>query len=385
MTSFSRKVEATSFPPIVNLKKRAAHLKDDPDFIDLSQAVPSYPPPPGVIDEIVSSASDPATHLYTPDQGLGELRDEISGILGGRFGVSASPDDILVTAGANHAYMTVLTAILEEGDEVVLFTPYYFNHHMAITLLGGVPVEVPLDPENGFDPDIEVLARALTPKTRAITIVNPNNPTGSSISPDVLERIAALARPRDIFLISDETYQFFQPDGAGSHSMAAIGQGQNRTFTIGSFSKTFSLTGWRAGFVAAPPGWMDGLLKIQDTMIICAPHSSQRAALAGLRGCLGWVADRAREISEKVSIARNFDFNGSPFRVATAGAFFCYLENSTGITAGALSDKILDQEKVLVIPGDYFGSGQERFHRLALGGVDCPKLSEALNRLKNMH
>lgn len=368
-------------PPIVSLKASASRFLGDPDFVDLSQAVPSYPPPDIILEEIRKKLPDPGSHTYTPDPGRMDLREAICEKLKVHNRISSEPGEIIVTAGANQAYLLAMLTFLDPGDEVILLTPYYFNHHMAITAAGGIPVEVELEARNGFQLDLEKIRAAITVRTRAITLVTPNNPAGSVICETELRALTEIVRDRDLLIISDETYEYFTGPDIPHVSIGAFDEIAEKVITIGSFSKTFSLTGWRVGYLRADQDYIGEMLKIQDIMVICAPNLSQQAALTGLTRCQGWLEEKRGEVDKKVRWLREFEFSNGLFSVVSAGAFFAYVRHCFEQDSFEVCRTILEQRKILCIPGQVSGQSQKGFFRVAIGGVDLEKMKSAFNTL----
>ncbi len=379
-------VRDISSPPIVKLYEMATPYRQSGQLLDLSQAVPSYGPPAVILDEMISSLAERDIHRYTADPGTESLRFAIAQKLRVFNDVQAEAGNVIVTAGANQAYLMTVMTLLDPGDEMLLLTPYYFNHHMAVAMIGAVPVEVPLDYEKGFVMEPERVLEMITPRTRAITIVSPSNPTGTVYPQETLALLADLLKDTGIMVISDETYEYFTPGPftEGHFSIGAIPEMAQRTFTISSFSKAFGITGWRVGYVTAPREYVGDMLKVHDTMVICAPHVSQRAALAGLTGGMKWLARRVEEMNEKLEWLKTWNFSGGRFQISSSGAFFAYLRHRFDGDSFRVTERLLKEKQVLLIPGQVFGSGQEKFVRVALGGVDKKGLKEAMERIDSL-
>lgn len=295
---------ARTMPALIDLVGRAcaARRARGGPLVSLAQAVPGFPPPLHVREALRAALDDPLVHRYTVDPGLGALRHAIARVLGGEArGVEWDPEEqIVVTAGANQGFAEVLPALVDPGDEVLLLAPYYLNHGMAAELMGCRVVEVPLDPDRAFAADLDALDRATSARARVLVLVNPSNPTGAVLGRRDVARLVAFAAERDLWVVSDETYEDFvlDPPPDGWASAASVGH-PDRVIVLGSFSKSAGLSGWRVGWVAGPPGLMREVLKCHDTMIICAPVAAQHGALAALHGDRAWLSPLREELDRR--------------------------------------------------------------------------------------
>ena len=276
------------------LSARRAHLDADnplraltetigrvPGGINLGQGVCELPTP-GVLREAVAAAvADGEPQTYTHYAGIPELRTAIARKLRDWNGVAAADDEVLVTVGSSSAFFAAGLALLDPGDEVILFEPFYSYHRSQLALLGAVPVPVALAPSDlAFDP--AALARALTPRTRAVVVNTPANPAGKVFSRDELRGLAAVLAPTDVVVLTDEVYEYLTYDGRRHVSPASVDGLRERTVTIGSFSKTFAITGWRIGYLAAPRPTLDTIGRVFDQMAVCAPRPLQRGVAHAL-------------------------------------------------------------------------------------------------------
>ncbi|MCK5685053.1 pyridoxal phosphate-dependent aminotransferase [bacterium] len=370
-------------PPIVKLKNMAKPFMEDHDFIDLSQAVPSYPPPDVIIESIKQKLNDLGSHIYTPDPGRLDFREALCEKFKKKNNISTKVENIIVTAGANQAYLMTLMTFLNPGDEVILLTPYYFNHHMSVCAVGGIPVEIELDSEKKFQLDIDQIQSRITSRTKAITIVTPSNPTGVVITEIELRKLAEVIKERDIMIISDETYEYFTPEtGHEKHfSIGSIPEISDKVITIGSFSKTYSLTGWRVGYLHADQKYIDEMLKIQDIMVICAPNIAQQAALVGIQQSGDWLKEKKVNILEKICWLKKYEFSNPGFLLVSCGAFFAYVKHDFDLDSFEICEKLLNQKKLLCIPGEVSGKSQKKFFRIAIGGIDLKQLQTAFSRI----
>ena len=357
----------------------------------LAQAVPDFPPPPHVQQALQECLADPATHRYTVDPGLPELRESIARVLGRGRGVDWDPhEQIVVTAGANQAFAELLPALVDTGDEVLLLSPYYLNHGMATELAGACPVEVPLDERRDFSVDLDALERAVTSRSRVLVIVNPSNPIGSVIGRADMERLLGFAAAHGLWLVSDETYEDFvlDPPPDGWSSAASVPGHAERVIVLGSFSKSAGLSGWRVGWIAGPPGLMREVLKAHDTMVICAPVAGQRAAIAALQGDRGWLEPLRAELRNRRRSVLEFLAKSSILEGAggaSRGAMFV-LVRPRGQRLDDSTQKALEIVRttgVALVPGAAFGRCGEGWLRLSFAGANAGVLAEALPALES--
>ena len=243
---FNNNVLRTEMPPMVELARRAVELAEaGADIIRVDQGAVDIGPPAAFIDRVVSSLSEPEVHRYAPDPGLLELRAAVSRYGAERFGVEWNPDtEVVVTPGANQACFAALLAIAGPGDEVLLPSPWYFNHAMVVTAIGAVPVPVETDVDNAFVPDVDSVKAAITPRTRALALVNPNNPTGVIYPDDRIEELTRLAIEHDLWVLSDQTYHDLCFAGPTPLSPAAIDGARDRIVTVCSWPEVWAQSRW---------------------------------------------------------------------------------------------------------------------------------------------
>jgi aspartate/methionine/tyrosine aminotransferase len=368
-------------PPFDPLNTRAAQLRaSGHDVISLGQAVPFYPPPASAITAAQAALARPDTHRYTTDPGRPSLRRALAEHLRQDEGIDCGPDDVLITAGANHAFTTVLMTLASAGDEVVLPSPYFTNHQMAIQAGGGIAIEAPVADRDSYRVTWDDIAPALTDRTRAVVLCNPSNPTGAPVRASDGVRIAQELAERNILLISDETYMHFVY--GGTHwSAASVSEWRRHVIVIGTFSKSFAMMGWRVGFVLADASICAQATKVQDAMIICAPTIAQLAVEAAVRDDWeyprtfhGELVDRRRRLSD--ALTRLPGVSWTP----TAGGFFAFVRVEGCTDSHALALRLLDEAHVVTMPGSSFGRSGEGCLRLSYGSVDTEALDKAIAR-----
>jgi aspartate/methionine/tyrosine aminotransferase len=372
--------------PIDALNARAAQLRlAGARVISLGQAVPSFAPLPGALAAARAALDEPATHLYSPDAGLLALREAWAAHLG-RWGLSVDPArEIIFTPGANQAFTLAMLTLLEHGDRVLLPAPYYLNHDGAVRMTGGVPVEIPLDPAAGFAPRLADVAPYLDGDARALVLVTPNNPTGAVYDPAELVAIGRACAARGIAVITDETYQYFTYPPARHFSLASVPDLRPHVITLGSFSKTFGMTGWRLGYLAGPPDVVAAALKVQDALVICAPTITQKAVLGALPELDAAMPARLAVLAERRDVlahwlARMPRLDWQP----THGALFAFVRVRGCADSAALAREILERAHVVVVPGSAFGRHGEGCLRLAYGAVEMAELEKACERLEEV-
>ncbi len=359
----------------------AGWISQTPGVISLGQGVAYYGPPPEALSAAERFLNEPGSHPYKPDAGIPELRQAFEEKLRAENGIDAPFERrIIVTAGANQAFFNAVLAICDPGDEVILLSPYYFNHEMAIALASCRAVCVPTD--GNYRPKHDAIEASITPRTRAIVTVSPNNPTGVVYPRETLASINRLCAERGIYHISDEAYEYFTYEGAAHFSPGSLG-GDEHTISLYSLSKAFGMASWRVGILVAPEHLFEDLIKIQDTVIVCAPAVSQAAALAALRVGRGYCAKHLEVIAEvrRMVLARLSNASGLLEIPASQGAFYLLAKVNTAMDDLALTERLIREHKVAVIPGRTFGIAQGCHLRIAYGSLKMETAGEGVNRL----
>ena len=376
-------IRAIELPPFDPLNVRAAELRAaGHPVLSLGQAVPWFPPP----DEALQAARDaigrPDTHRYSTDPGRPSLRRALAERLGTVAGTSIGEDDVIITAGGNHAFALALTTLVAAGDEVILPAPYFTNHQMMVAALGGVAIEAPVRDRAGFRVCWEDVEPHVTPRTRAVVLCNPSNPTGAPVdSVDGLRLVGELAW-RGITLISDETYMPFVYEGT-FWSAAGAPAWRDTVVIVGTFSKMFGMMGWRAGYLVADAAVCEQAVKVQDAMIICAPVIAQVAAEAAVREAWDYPRRFHRELSARRQALCDglASIPGVEWRPAAAGMFG--LVRVAGCTDSVrLSLDLLERAHLVTIPGAAFGASGEGHLRISYGFATVQEIADATSRLR---
>ena len=319
---------------------------------------------------------------YTSNKGLDALREEISKYTERKYSVSYDPtSEILVTVGGSEAIDASIRAVTEYGDEVIIPTPSYVCYEPMVRLAGGVPVIIATKEENDFKLTKEELLSAITERTKALILPYPCNPTGAIMEKDDLGKIAEVLRKRNVLVISDEIYAELTFGGVKHVSIASIEGMRERTVVIGGFSKAFSMTGWRMGYALGPAEVMKEITKIHQFAIMCAPTTSQYAAIEALRRCDGEVARMVEEYDERRRImVTGFNKLGLSCR-EPKGAFYAFPSiKSTGLSSEEFCERLLFSKGVALVPGTAFGEGGEGFVRASYC-YSFEHIKEALTRI----
>lgn len=350
--------------------------------VSLGQGIPSFATPPFIIEEIIRSLrDDDRIGKYSLQPGVPELKTEIAASLKRRKGREIDPEtEIFVSCGAMESLAASIATVVERGDEVLLPSPNYASHIEQILFAEGRPVFVPLIEEEGWKLDLDGFRRAITPKTKAILICNPMNPTGTVFSGEEVAAIANLALEYNLFVIADEAYDFMLYDGLKHHSFVSIPELKNCLMASFSFSKVYCMTGWRVGYLCAPAYLIDQVLKVHDAFAICAPTVSQYAALAALRATNGRDGEGDRFISGLVQAldarreltCRRLDRLTALFAYQKPkGAYYVFPRIiPQGLNSMELARRLLYEAKVITIPGSAFGPTGEGHIRLSFGGTE---------------
>ncbi|MDE7295924.1 MAG: aminotransferase class I/II-fold pyridoxal phosphate-dependent enzyme [Clostridia bacterium] len=355
-----------------------------PDAISLGVGEPDFVTPWDVRSAAIRSIQKGYTS-YTGNRGLLELRNLITRYLVERFHVEYAPEQIIVTVGASEGIDLALRATCEAGDEILLPDPAYVSYSPIINLCGGTPVPVHCSEENGFIITPENLRATITPRTKAIILAYPNNPTGGIMTKEEIERIVPVIKEHDLLVISDEIYG--ELTYGGEHcSIASLDGMQERTVLLGGFSKAFAMTGWRIGFTCAPKEVDAAMLKIHQYTTLCAPRTAQHAAVAALSG--GFSDGFASVLAMRTEYDRRRRFVLSAFQdmglscFEPRGAFYAFPSvKAFGITGEEFVDGLLREEQVAVVPGSAFG-GCGEYHVRCSYATGMAELVEAMRRME---
>ena len=381
----SPRLAATEFPPIAEaLSWIAGHNSSAMELLNLCQAVPSYPPAAELQAEFARISQLPMTGGYTEILGLRPLREAFAAQLTSAYGASVSADEVGITSGCNQAFAAAIMAVAAHGDNVIMPSPWYFNHSMWLSMLGIEIKPISAFCESGSWPSVEAARKAITPLTRAIVLCTPNNPTGAIYPPQVIEAFYDLAVEADIALILDETYNDFRSDTAPPHNLLSRRTERENLVQLFSFSKIYALAGYRLGALIAGPALMHEATKFLDTIAICPPNISQQGVAFALRELDSWKAGKKAVMAERLAAIREaFKSPDIKYQLASSGAYFAYVRHPfKGVNSKAVAKRLAQEFGVLCLPGSMFGPGQEDYLRFAFANVEREKMSVLAERLR---
>nr|WP_322507974.1 pyridoxal phosphate-dependent aminotransferase [Anaerolinea sp.] len=350
------------------------------DVISLGIGEPDFDTPAPIVQAGIRSLQAGYTH-YTSNSGVMELRQTLAEHLERLYGVHYDPTEIIITVGGSEALYLAASATLDPGDEVIIPTPCFVSYQAQVHMAGGVPVEVPCRMENNFEVDPQDVAAAITPRTKAILLGFPSNPTGAIARRETLLEIARLAEEHDLLVMSDEIYDRLVYDGQHVCFPSLPGMWK-RTILLGGFSKDYAMTGWRIGYAAAPHAILQGLLRLHQYTVMCASTTAQMAAIEALRNGEEYVQQMVAEYDRRRRlIVKGLNEIGLP-TFEPKGAFYAFPKVSvTGLDDETFASRLLAEERVAVIPGSGFGAGGEGHVRISYATA-YEKLEEALRRME---
>lgn len=382
--SISPHIEKVHFPPISEVKGWIAgrSFAAERPLIDLCQAIPDYPPARELTAHLATLLEDPLLSKYSPDEGLIEVREAICARYRVRYGACIDPGQLCLTIGASQAFWLAMMVLCQAGDEVIVQTPYYFDHAMALDSLGIRSRYVPFDEAAGGQPCVETIAALVTSRTRAILLVTPSNPTGAVTPPQTLRRLYQLAQQRGIALVLDETYNEFISERP--HDLFSDPNWGDHLVHLASFGKTYALTGYRAGMLAASAAFIHHALKVQDSMAVCQPRITQHAVRYGVEHLDGWVEQNRLMMQRRHDLFREaFIAPGNPFTLTASGSFFAWVRHPCpGQSGRQVARRLAEEANLLCLPGEVFGPGLEGYLRLAFGNIREEMIPAAVARFR---
>lgn len=384
MKRFSSRMEAVDAPIIPAM---AALVRNNPGTISLGQGVVNYGPPVEALNALPGLFGDTQLHKYQAVLGHPDLIDALTQKLSSENSVQLGSDSLLmVTAGSNMAFLNCVMAVGDPGDEFILPMPFYFNQEMAIRMSGCVPVPVPVNED--WTLNVEALAAAITPRTRAIVTVSPNNPTGAVYSAESLTAVNRLCAEKGLYHFSDEAYEYFTFDGVKHFSPGSLPGANKHTFSFYSMSKNYGMASWRIGYVVFPADLFDAMNKVQDTNLICAPVPSQLLALEVLKYGRLWVQPKVDALAAvRQNVYQALEQLGDLVQFPkTQGAFYVLMK-MPGFESGqdplAFNRAMAERHRVVSIPGFAFGltnTQEANYQRLSYGALQSASVSEGVER-----
>ena len=355
-------------------------IRQSPGTISLGQGMVGYGPPQEALAAVPRFLAEPGAHRYGPVEGLPALVEALTHKLTTENHLDLSRSRVVVTAGGNLAFMNAVLAVADPGDEVILQAPYYFNHEMAVVMAGCRAVVVPTDAR--YQLQVDAIAAAITPRTRAVVTISPNNPSGAVYPEADLRAVNALCAARGVWHIHDEVYEYFTY-GLPHFSPASIPGADAHTISLYSLSKAYGFASWRIGYMTVPETLWVAVNKIQDTLLICPPHVSQAAAVgalaAGRAYCDGHIAALAavrRHVLERLEAIG--DIAEAP---SADGALYCLVRVKTPLDSMAFAQRLIREHKVATVPGSAFGLTTGTYLRVSYGALAAETVDEGMARL----
>ncbi|MCP4177621.1 MAG: pyridoxal phosphate-dependent aminotransferase [bacterium] len=360
-------------------------ISETPGTISLGQGIVYYSPPQEIFTEFKTNIDHLEISKYYAVGGIDPLIDLLKEKLlkENCIKIEKGINEVLVSAGANMAFFNSILTIADPGDEIILLAPYYFNYEMAVKIIGCKPVIVQTD--SAWQPNLELIKSKITSKTKAIVTISPNNPTGAVYSENILRKINKFCKDNSIYHISDEAYEYFTYDGCKHFSPGQIEDSEKHTISIYSLSKAYGMAGWRIGYVVLPEHLAHSYNKVQDTDLICPAVISQYAAISALKVGSDYCRDNLKEIEEirNMFIERLKSFNGKITYIEPKGAIYFLLKINTDMSAFNLTEKLIKNYKVAVIPGSTFGLDDGCYLRIGFGALHKNSFEEGIGRLLN--
>ncbi len=379
----AKRMEALPFSGIRAILEKANQMQAaGEDIIHLEIGRPDFDSPQKVKERAYAEL-EKGTVFYTSNYGYPDLREAIAEAEKKNNGMDYDPSEVLVTIGVCEATWDAMYAFLDPGDEVLVPNPVWLNYIHVPQSLGAVPVTYSLKEENGFQIDVDELERLVTDKTRMMVIVDPSNPIGGVFTEETLRRVADFAIKHDIIVLSDEIYELLVYDGAKHISIASLPGMKERTMKLGGFSKAYSMTGWRLGYVCAPEEFIAAVVRVHQYNTVCAPSFAQKAAVTALKECDEDVERMRREYERRKNyLVREINSIEGISCADPKGAFYILINvKSLGMSSADVADYLLDKAKIATVPGSAFGSEGEGYIRISYAAA-FEKLVEACDRIR---
>lgn len=357
-------------------------IRQNPGTISLGQGVVYYNPPQAAFAKISEFLENPDNHKYKAVEGIPQIQEAIAAKLKADNNIEINDKNcIVVTAGSNMGFTNAILAITNAGDEIIIQSPYYFNHEMAVIMANCRPVIVETD-EN-YQLKIAAIKQAITPKTRAIVTISPNNPTGAVYPPAALREVSEICRQNNIYHISDEAYEYFTYDGVKHCSPASFPNSSEYTISLFSLSKAYGFASWRIGYMVIPEHLLVSVRKIQDTILICPPVISQYAALGALQVGREYCDNYVRSIaSVRQLVGEELNNLKNCCTISPAGgAFYFFLKVDTQLNTMELVERLIREYRVAVLPGTTFGMDSGCYLRVAYGALETETAVAGIRRL----
>lgn len=382
--AFNPLVASLSQPPVPAVLSWArAYGGQNGPLIDLSQAVPGYPAHPDMLRWLSEAAGSTDYTGYGAIEGEAELRGAYAAHLSGLYAASVSGENVHITSGANQAFMCAAMAIAGAGDKLAMTIPFYFNQETTLAMLGVGTALISCDPERSFLPDPAEVDKALVEGVKAVVLVTPNNPTGAVYPAPLLREIFDICRRKGVWLVLDETYRDFLPEGSERpHDLFSIPGWEDTLIQLYSFSKSFCIPGHRLGAIAAGPDVIEQVTKVMDNLQICAPRAAQAALAKAIPALDDWRADNRAEIMRRTDALKAVMTELPEWRMEAVGAYFAFIRHPfDGVSSAWVAERLAKDAGVVCLPGVYFGPGQEPFLRFAFANANAETIGKLKDRL----
>lgn len=373
-------------PPVMEARRWLQGVSFAPDrpLINVSQAAPVDPPPEALRQAIADAALHrPESHLYGAVLGNTDLRETVAAEWTRAYGGAIQSDQVAITQGCNQAFCAAMATLAGQGDEVIIPVPWYFNHKMWLDMQG--VKTVPLTCGDGMIPDPSEAERLITPRTRAIVLVSPNNPSGAEYPAETLRSFFELARSRGIALVVDETYRDFDSRNQAPHDLFTDPDWGGTLIQLYSFSKAYRLTGHRVGAIVASPARMIQIEKFLDTVAISTSQLGQIGAVWGMRNLGDWLAGERLEILRRRQAMQQGMSALPGWKLKGCGAYFAWAEHPWQMSSTDIAPRLVAEAGVLLLPGTMFMPADDpaggRHVRIAFANVDAPSIAELMARL----
>lgn len=380
------RTQTTFAPPVMEARRwlETADFSEQP-LINVSQAAPVNPPPAEMRAAMAAMMEEDDTHLYGAVLGNDALRTELASQWARHFEGTVSPAQVAITSGCNQAFSATISAICAEGDEVLLPTPWYFNHKMWLDMAG--VTTVPLDTGAHLTPDVATAKALIGPRTKAIVLVTPNNPAGTEYSSETVRAFYDLAKAHGLKLLIDETYRDFDSRDGAPHTLVGLPDWDETLVQLYSFSKAYRLTGHRVGAMMASPAFLAEAEKFLDTVAICPNQLGQKAALWGLQNLGDWLAGERQEIlNRSAAIGQNMPaLEAKGWSLLGNGAYFAYLRHPYAMPSDELAKWLVHNAQILALPGTMFRPSDDpagaQEMRIAFANIDASGIAALFARL----
>jgi len=382
-------IAATDAPPVMEAFRWLAEatFSADKPLINVSQAAPALPPPDPLRQAMAEMIlNDTSAHLYGPDLGLPDLRAEVAARTTSIYGGEIAPSQVAITSGCNQAFAAAIITLARAGDDVILPTPWYFNHKMWLDMNGINAVALPTG--DSLLPDPDHAAALITDKTRAIVLVTPNNPGGVEYPAELVMAFYKLAKSHSIALIVDETYRDFHAHSGAPHGLFTDPDWAETLIHLYSFSKAYRLTGHRVGAMVTSAARLAEVEKYIDSTTICPNQLGQRAALWGMRNLDQWLAGERDEILTRRAAISTALTGLDGWHLRGCGAYFAYVDYPQAMPSAEFAKHLLTEQGILALPGSMFTPPNDpagaQSLRIAFANIDANGIDQLASRLRNL-